>query len=290
MTPYKPPPTTTQQKAVGGIVAALLVVAGFIGHAILQSAPPNCSVKAGASAATIQTAVNACTTVTLGAGTYALTAHVVVNHAETISGAGSTLTHLIQHARVNIFQITAPGVTIENMDVNTAQFNPGVPPIQKDPVPGTIFSAQSHTSIINLSSEAGTGFGFRLTGPNPCQNHQTSGDLIQNVTSTNTGTGGFTAMDFDCMSSGTITNVTIHGDYIALYQSSGVTLNGLVYTQGPYESGKCGTDVFVTGPANGDVIENVVSHNGGVKATTTRFGSVTNLKVINETKACTNGL
>lgn len=293
--PAKPITITGRQAAAGGAAVALLAVAGFVGHLVAQpSAPltPNCAVKAGASAATIQTAVNACTTVSLAAGTYALTNHITVNHAETISGAGPTLTHLIQHARVNIFQVNVAGVTIENMDVNTAQFNPGVPPVLKDPVPGTIFSGKSHTSILNLDSEAGTGFGFRLTGPNPCQSQQISGDVIQNVSSTNTGGGGFTAMDFDCMSSGTITNVVIHGDYIALYESSNVTVNGLTYFEGPYEQGKCGVDVYVTGPAVNDLIENVVTHNGGVHSGGISHGPITNLRVVNETRigGCTNGL
>ncbi len=146
----------------------LVLLAGLIGHFVLQPSSSTrivqvrlqCALLPGATAATIQAAVNACTTVSLAAGTYTLTNHITVNHAETISGAGPTLTHLIQHARVNIFQINVAGVTIENMDVNTAQFNPGIPPVLKDPVPGTIFSGKSHTSILNLTSEAGTGFGF----------------------------------------------------------------------------------------------------------------------------------
>lgn len=294
--------TPKQLLAVGGAVV-LLAAAGFIGHAVLAPSPQIVQLKPSAkvcavttvSTASIQAAVKSCANggiVTIPKGTFALNGNVIVNSPETVEGAGATSTFLVQHARTNIFQITAPGVTIEDLDVNTATFNPGVPPILKNPVPGTIFSAQSNTHILNLDSESGTGFGFRLTGPNPCQSQQISGDVIQNVSSTNTGTGGFTAMDFDCMSSGTITNVTIHGDYIALYESSHVTINGLVYYQGPYESGKCGADVYVTGPAVNDLIENVVTHNGGVHSGGTSNGAITGLRVVNETRigGCTNGL
>jgi hypothetical protein len=223
--------------------------------------------------------------VALAAGTYSLTAHIVLSHAnETISGAGPTLTNLVQHARVNIFQITAPGVTIENLNVNTATFNPGIPPILKNPVPGTIFSAQDNTHILDIDSEAGTGFGFRLTGPNPCQNHTVSGDVVENTMSTNTGDGGFTAIDMDCLSSGLAQNDIIHGDYMALYQSSGVTVNGLIVTPGPFES-HCGAPIYVTGPAANDKLENVLSHGGHIIAKSSSHGAVTNLSEINDTLA-----
>lgn len=293
---------TGRQAGTAGAAVVLLAAAGFVGHALLPNTTtvqlkPSSKVCAvtSVSTASIQAAVKSCANggiVTIPVGTFALNGNVAINSPETVEGAGAMLTHLIQHARTNIFQITAVGVTIEDLDVNTAQFNPGVPPILKDPVPGTIFSSKSNTHILNLNSESGTGFGFRLTGPNPCQSQQISGDVIANVSSTNTGTGGFTAMDFDCMSSGTITNVTIHGDYIALYESSAITINGLTYFQGPYESGKCGADVYVTGPAVNDLIENVVTHNGGVHSGGTSHGPITNLRVVNEVRigACTNGL
>jgi hypothetical protein len=229
----------------------------------------------------LQAAVDAGGTVTISAGTCALSNHIVVSKAgTTVEGAGPTSTFLVQHSRVNIFQIVAPGVTIEDMNVDTATFNPGVPPIQKNPVPGTIFSAQSNTSVINLDSEAGTGFGMRLTGPNPCQNHLVSGDVVSNVSSTNTGTGGFTALDMDCLSSGTASDVTIHGDYLALYQSSNVTITDLTVTPGPYEQ-KCGAPLYVTGPANGDSAINVFSYGGHIITHGTRFGNVTNFTVTN---------
>jgi hypothetical protein len=247
------------------------------------------------TAASIQAAVNNCAggTITLPAGTFNLTNHVAVNQPVTITGAGQTSTFLVQTAAINIFQVTANNVTIENMDINTATHNPGVPPIQKSPVPGTIFSSGLNTHVTNLSSEAGTGFGMRFTKGPTCSTFPDSGTVITNVTSTNTGTGGFTALDIDCTNGASLSNVTIHGDYIALYEDEHVTINGEDYTAGPYESGKCGNDWYVSGPASNILVENVVTHNGKGKSVSGK-GPVTNLTITNETYAagdtCTNGL
>jgi hypothetical protein len=289
----QPQPTAAAKVVAGGIVAAVVVLAGFLGHVILQPSSRTVQLKPSAkvcavtsvSAVTIQTAVKSCANggiVTIPAGTFTLTNHITVGSSETVTGAGPTLTHLIQHARLNIFQITAPGVTIEDMDLNTVKYNPGIPPVFHNPAPGTIFSDQSNTHVLNLTSEAGTGFGFRLTGPNPCQNHTVSGDVVMNVVSSNHGSGGFTALDDDCGSSSTITNVTIIGDYLALYESSGVTVNGLVSTPTSFEQ-KCAAPIYVTGPANGDTLENVKSNGGSIVTHATRFGGVTNLTEVNDT-------
>src|SRR4029077_15872718 len=222
-----------------------------------------------------------------------LTNHVAVNQPVTISGAGETATFLIQDARINIFQVTANNVTIENMDLNPALHNPGVPPILKNPVPGTIFSNGLNTHIINLSSEAGTGFGMRFTKGSPCSSYMDSGTVITHVSSNNTGTGGFTALDIDCTNGAVLTDVTMHGDYVALFMDTNVVLNGEEYFAGPYEQGKCGNDWYVSGPSSNIQISNVVTHNGKGHVTTGK-GPVTGLVITNETFApgdtCTNGL
>ncbi len=260
------------------------------------TAPNQCAATAGASAATIQAEVEACAgrVVTLAAGTYDLTDHVVLDRPVTIDGAGSASTFLVQESRINIFQVTAPGVTVENLNVNTATYNPGVPPQQKNPVPATIYSSQSNTHVINVTSEAGFGFGMRFTGPRPCESYPTTGTVITNVISTNTGTGGFTALDIDCTNGAILTNVTIHGDYIAFYEDENVTMNGETYTAGPYEAGMCGADWYVSGPANAVTLTNIVTHNGKGIARNNRHGIVTNLSITGETftagDACTRGL
>lgn len=274
----------------------LLVALCFASFASLASATPSvlasvCNVAAGASASVVQAAVNSCSTVALASGTYAWNAHVDITKPNvTVDGAGVSSTLIVQHARVNIFQITAPGTTIENLSVDTGTYNPGVPPVLKNPVPGTIFSAQSNTHIINVASKAGTGFGIRITGPNPCDTYKTTGTVVSNVSSTNTGKGGFTALDIDCSNGAQLSNVTINGDYIAFYQDENVTLNGENYTAGPYEQGSCGADWYVTGPANNIAISNVITHNGKGIAK----GTVTHLTVTNERFApgdtCTKGL
>ena len=282
---------------VGAIAAtAALIVGGLVGRYVFAPYSPATLPRASASAscplttvtaASIQAAVKTLRQrrpITLPAGTFTLTNHVAVNQPVTISGAGPTLTHLIQTARVNIFQITAPGVTIENMDVNTATFNPGVPPIQKNPVPATIFSNADNTQILNLNSEAGTGFGFRITGGSPCDSFPLHGTVVQNVVSTNTGGGGFTALDIDCTNGATLTNITIHGDYIAFYQDENVVLNGEVSSPGPY-NGKCTAPWYISGPSNHLQMLNVTSHGGKGISKASKRGPVTFLTITANTWA-----
>jgi hypothetical protein len=282
-----------QVGAIAGMAA--LIVGGLVGRYVLApyspatlpraSAAQNCPV-ANPTAATIQAAVKACANglISLPAGTFKLTNHVAVNQPVTISGAGPTLTHLIQTARVNIFQISAPGVTIENMDVNTAQYNPGVPPIQKNPVPATIFSNADNTHILNLDSEAGTGFGFRITGGSPCDSFPLHGTVVTNVNSTNTGGGGFTALDIDCTNGAVLSNIAIHGDYIAFYQDENVSLIGETSTPNVY-NGKCTAPWYISGPSNHLLMENVASNGGGGISKASKRGPVTFLTIVSNTKA-----
>jgi hypothetical protein len=275
--------------AIGAI--ALLIIGLAVGLAIANShasAPPTaqtCSVPAGVDAPVIQAAMKACAnggTVSLAAGTYDLTNHMAASYPnEIITGAGQTQTFLVQHSRVNIWQITAPGVTIENMSVDTGTWNPGVPPVSKSPVPATIFSNQSHTSIINVSSKAGTGFGMRITGPSPCDAFQTLGTVVTNVDSTNTGSGGFTALDIDCTNGAQLTNITITGDYIAFYQDENVVLNGEAYTP---DAHPCQTPAYVSGPSNHLLLENITG-GGAVIAKASKRGPVTFLTITNDVRS-----
>lgn len=276
--------TVTKRQAVaGGAALVLLAAAGLIGHTVLQAPSLASCTLATVTAATIQADVKTCANgaITIPAGTFVLTNHVAVNQPVTITGAGSTLTHLIQSARVNIFQVTANGVTIENMDINTAKYNPGVPPILKNPVPGTVFSNGLNTHVINVSSEAGTGFGMRFTRGSPCDTFQDSGTVITNVTSTNTGTGGFTALDIDCTNGATLTNITIHGDYIAFYQVENVSLIGEFARPNIYNK-PCTAPWYVSGPSNHVLLENVDGAGHGVSKASSR-GPVTFLTIVANT-------
>lgn len=198
-------------------------------------------------------------TVNIAAGTCALNANLPIRRAVSIDGAGPLATFLVQHARSNIFEITADGVTVENVNVNTATYNPGVPPIAKNPAPGTIFDTGNNQTLLNVSSEAGTGFGMRFTGPNPCDTYQRHGLSISNVSSTNTGVGGFTALDVDCHNGATLSNVTIHGDYVAIYQDENVRLTNETYTP---DAKTCQAPWYITGPAHNITIDHVQSSGG----------------------------
>lgn len=229
----------------------------------------------------LQSAVDGGGTVTLSAGTCVLTNHIKLTHAVTINGAGMTATHLVQHGRYNIFALTADNVTLENFDINTATYNPGTPGCTTTatcPVL-TIYGTGNNTTLLNFSSEAGSGFGMRFTGPQPCDTYQRHGLTATNVSSTNTGIGGYTAFDVDCHNGFALNGVTIHGDYIALFKSENGTVKNETFTQGPYVKITCPPDIFVTGNASNIDINGVTSLGGHHVF---RSGTLTNITIENE--------
>jgi len=220
--------------------------------------------------------------VTIPAGVCVLQGNVHLNtkYGVTVEGAGATNTFLVQHAAQNIFQITSPGNTVEAMNLNTYSFNPGLIPIRKSPVPAVLFSNASNTTVMDITAETGSGFGMRLTGSNPCYAFPITGSVVSNVTMFNHGTGGFAAVDIDCQNGARLSNITIHGGILALYNDTNTVLNTETY----YGVAKCQPAWYVTGPASNILIENVVSYAGfGVIHGTIR-GAATGITVTNQTR------
>ncbi len=210
--------------------------------------------------AALQAAVDGGGTVNLPAGTCVLTNRIGVHVAVTISGAGSGSTFLVQHSSENIFQINADNVTVENLNLDTATFNPG-PAIPKLPKPAVLFSRANNTHLFNVTAEAGSGFGMRFTGPSPCASYQRGGTVLNNVNVTTTGTGGFAAVDIDCQNHATATGITIHGGILALFNDENTTVNGETFTPGPLAK-RCAPPWYITGPAASITVQNVMSHGG----------------------------
>jgi hypothetical protein len=223
---------------------------------------------------TLQAAINAGGIVALAPGTCALSNHMAVAKPTTITGAGPAATFLVQHADINIFQITAPGVTVENMNLDTRTYNTASP----SPQPSVLFSAKSNTSVVNVTAEAGNGFGMRISGPSPCTTFQTTGTVVQNLNITSTGTGGFASLDIDCTNGATLSNITIHGNYVALYQDENSRLTSEAYTPA---AKPCQFAVYITGYA-ANVAVNGVTGGGGVKQAGAPLVAIT---VANVTKA-----
>jgi hypothetical protein len=242
--------------ALAANASATLRQAGRSGGA--QSAIP-CDGHTDATAA-LQAAVDAGGTVNVPAGTCILTNHIAVHGAVTISGAGSAATFLVQHSSTNIFQINADNVTVENLNLDTATFNPG-PAIPKLPKPAVLFSRANNTHLFNVTAEAGSGFGMRFTGPSPCASYQRGGTVLNNVNVTTTGTGGFAAVDIDCQNHATATGITIHGGILALFNDENTTVNGETFTPGPLAK-TCAPPWYITGPAASITVQNVMSHGG----------------------------
>lgn len=230
--------STVSLAAIAGSVLAIAVVVPAL-HARAQTTiSVTCQGVDDTSA--VQSAVktaglSAGNTVSIGAGTCALFAHIPVNGVNpvTITGATESTTILVEHSRINIFQITTPGTTIENLTADTGTFNTTIPPVKGSPDPATLFSNASNTTVMNYTSISGTGFGFRLTGPSPCGSHQVTGDLAQNVNVTNQGVGGLSSIDLDCSQSVTLSNATVHGGSVTPYDDAQSTIDGLTYFHSP---------------------------------------------------------
>ena len=252
---------------VASLAAALLSPA-LAAHAQTLSAPTTYFVACHAVNDTIaiQAAVTAAgqspgNTVSILAGRCELYGHIAVNGANgvTITGKGQSVTVLTQHSRSNIFQITTPGNTVEDMELDTGTYNYTYPPIRKSPDPGTLFSNSSNTSVLNVTSASGTGFGFRLTGPSPCDNHLVSGDRVAGARVSNFGTGGFSAIDIDCNQSATLTNTIVHGGSITAFEDGQTTITNVFYSKGRYAM-TCQPAWEVTGGRAS--IANLTTYNG----------------------------
>jgi hypothetical protein len=258
-------------------LAAAVAVAVFIvtmSHPTSTTPPPGthsgktCPVAISTADSTnaIQTAIQDCAgggTVSLAAGVYAISSHLPVRAAETITGAGPTSTFIVQHGKQNIFEITSSYVTIENLNLNTATYNASAP-VLKNPNPGVLYSGAGHTSIINVTGEAGSGFGLRVTGPNPCAGYPTTGTVLSNINMTTTGKGGFAAVDVDCTNGARLSNITIHGGILAMFKDENVTLTGETFTPGPQNT-RCEPALYITGPATNITVTKVQSQGGGVE-------------------------
>lgn len=266
--PSPPTPSpSTSPTSIGATVAVTCTNSTTADTSALQAAVKSAESDAG--------------TVSIAPGTCALDDHLLATAPVTITGAAPTTTSLVQHAHIDIFGISGDNVTVENLHLDTATYNTTAP-VSKNPNPPVLYSNGNNTTVRNVVAEAGSGFGLRITGPNPCYEHDRGGAVVSNVTMSNSGTGGFASIDIDCQSHAAISNITVHGGIVALYRDSNVSLEGEHYTPGP--TGKaCQPPWFITSDANGPsqniTIADVTSSGGrGVVR-----GSVPNLVIRNQT-------
>ncbi len=274
----------TSKVSSGSTVGQTGRTAGLVTHAASTTAVGRCDGVTDNTAA-LQAAIDAAGkqsggVVTIPAGVCVLNGrvHVSGHFGVTIDGAGPTRTFLVQHGASNIFQITSPGNTVENLNLNTATFNPGIVPIPGSPVPAVLFSDASNTTVMNVTAETGTGFGMRLTGSNPCYAFPITGSVVSNVTMVNHGTGGFAAVDIDCQNGARLTNITIHGGILALFNDTNTILDNETY----YGVNRCQPAWFVTGPASNILIENVMTYAGEGTIHASRHGAATGIVVTNQ--------
>lgn len=216
---------------------------------------------------------------TIGPGTCALNNNLPLHSPITIEGSGQQATFIVQHAAANVFQVNSPHVTVEDLSLDTATYNSGSYPQGTGGSPAVLWSAQSYTSVINVTAASGDGFGMRITGPNPCDTDQTVGTIVRNLTISNAGTGGRASLDIDCTNGAALSGITIpRGNYIALYQDENVSLEGVRYTP---NSEPCQAPVYVTGKAVNILIAAIVGGGHVIQ----NYPPLINITVINDVVA-----
>lgn len=287
------------RKLVVGLVAVVIAAGAGVGIGVTlgrhQPSPPMLTPAATVvcanvdDTAALQTAVSRGGLVTIGPGTCALTGHISVRQPGTvIGGAGPTQTFLVQHNTCcpghneNIFDITADNVTVRDMNLDTATFDPGTPCANNcgTVASGVLYSGGvNNTHVSDVVAKAGAGYGMRFVGGHAsCTSRTTIGPTLTNITVTSTGKGGYAAVDVSCNTGASLTGITIHGGILAFYEDSDASLNGETFTPGPNNI-PCEPAFEVHGTDVNIAIQNVVSHGGPGRV---KLGA-TNVTVTNQT-------
>jgi hypothetical protein len=191
----------------------------------------------------LQTAVNAGAdpTVSISPGTCELSGTIDITKPATIDGAGSNQTFLVQTVRKVMLRVTASHVTVEDINLDSRTHNLTLPPMDSEtnPDPNIMGMNGSDETLRDVTASGGNGFGIRFVAPSGavCRDRPNSGIVVQNVSITTTGLGGYGALGLDCLNSATLTNITISGGIVALYLDNNVTINGLSFTSVYEQSG-----------------------------------------------------
>ena len=209
--------------------------------------------------------------------------HLSGTYGVTIEGAGATMTFLVQHADQNIFQITSRWKHHRGPEPQHIYVQSWPHPDPEEPCPRRPVQQCDNTTVMNVTAETGSGFGMRLTGSKPCYAFPITGSVVSNVIMINHGTGGFAAVDIDCQNGARLTNITIHGGILALFNDTNTILNTETY----YGINRCQPAWFVTGPASNILIENVLTYAGVGTIHASRHGGATGITVTNQRFAST---
>jgi hypothetical protein len=200
---------------------------------------------------TLQAALNRGGSVSLSAGTCSVTQVKMKTANTTLSGAGATTTTL---SELYIMGIKGGYDILANLTLKV-----GSGP------EAAIWSSVSHTTIEHVAVIANGGskqYGVRLIGPNPCASYPTHDTVVNDVTITSQGTGGFASLDLSCTNGIDVTGLRIqHGGIVAVYRDEHVVIDTMSF-QG--DSRPCQHAIEITGSANDISISNLTSVNGGI--------------------------
>jgi hypothetical protein len=216
---------------------------------------------------------------TIAAGTCQLAGGtpLTVRKPEIIDGAGQNATFLVQALKqpgINVRSSANP-FTLENIHLDSATNNPGIYGLGQAcddtgkgqvlaATPGVLYSAADNTTLYKVTALSGCAFGIRIVGQpgQPCTAQTTHGTHVDHVTViAPKSAGGFTPLDIDCTNGGSVSNVTIVGNFLALYYDANVTLTGETYRHGLVAK-LCQQPFSVSAPSDHVAINTVVSDAG----------------------------
>ncbi len=175
----------------------------------------------------------------------------------------------------------ASGTVVEGFTINSAKYQSGT----------AIIDFADNTEIQNLVVYAPSSskqynpdqFGICVIAVCNRNNYQTvyrSGNVVQNVIITGSGSAGNTELDISCQKNSSVSNLTISGNGLDVYFSQDVTLTNLNLTAGV--GGQAGNFTWVVVGSHNVQLSNIVALGEGGVITAASKSTSTNITVTNE--------
>jgi hypothetical protein len=286
-TSISPPPPSSE--GIGGVSTCSVSVSEY-----------GASTSASNNAAAFQAAIDAGEggTVCIPAGTWKVTSQIIVPAAETLTGAGSNRTTLLQTVTGhNLLQVKGQGTVVEGLTLDTQTHDGGV----------AFSTGASHVTLRNAQVRGGNQpghFAIYFAGPRGAtvaDPHFSTGNILENVVVNDQICDDGVSWSFQ--TDGTINNVHETGSRLALYVDNGTTVDGYQYTPGPCKAQDYGYWItppsqnitlngFFSSGAAGKICPNTSLAHGCSNITvdgeraprgTLQIGDVTSLRVLDST-------
>lgn len=191
-------------------------------------------------------------TVCIPAGTWRVTSQLVIPAAETLTGAGSGRTTLLQTAADhNLLQARSSNTVVEDLTLDTQTYEGGI----------AFSTGRSHVTLRDAQVRSGGQpghFAIYFAGPRGAslaQPRYSVGNSLENVVVSDQICDDGVSWSFQA--DGTIDDVHETGSRLALYVDDGTTVDGYYYTPGPCVAQDDG--YWITAPSESITVEGFVS-------------------------------